>query len=94
MPPGLYDLCIEYEKSAGPNSQCVPHSVYVIKDYKKKFRFAVGSNWWTGVSTEGAISKYRAGRTHGVAALDELARVLNLEEAPRRIECFDISNTQ
>jgi len=39
-------------------------------------------------------ARFRAGQTHGVAALDELARVLNLEEAPRRIECFDISNTQ
>ena len=39
-------------------------------------------------------TRFRAAQTHGVAALDELGRALGLPEPPRRIECFDISNTQ
>jgi excinuclease ABC subunit C len=39
-------------------------------------------------------SRFRTRHGHGVEALEELARVLGLEEPPRRIECFDISNTQ
>ncbi len=31
---------------------------------------------------------------HGLAALDEVQQQLGLERLPRRIECFDISNTQ
>lgn len=36
----------------------------------------------------------RAGAGHGVAALEEIAEKLNLRRLPRRIECYDISNTQ
>ena len=36
----------------------------------------------------------RAGRGHGVVALEEIADKLGLKKLPRRIECYDISNTQ
>ena len=37
-------------------------------------------------------SRFRAGHTHGVDALARLAEVVGLDEPPRRIECFDVSN--
>ncbi|HXV77847.1 MAG TPA: excinuclease ABC subunit UvrC [Candidatus Polarisedimenticolaceae bacterium] len=37
-------------------------------------------------------SRFRARHGHGVEAAEQLARVLGLDEAPTRIECFDISN--
>ncbi len=39
-------------------------------------------------------SRFRAGHRHGVAALEQLAEALGLDEPPYRIECFDISNIQ
>ena len=39
-------------------------------------------------------ARFRAGHTHGVAALEALAEALDLEEPPYRIECFDVSNIQ
>jgi excinuclease ABC subunit C len=36
----------------------------------------------------------RAGAGHGIAALEEIADKLGLKQIPRRIECYDISNTQ
>ena len=36
----------------------------------------------------------RAGAGHGIAALEEIAEKLGLKQIPRRIECYDISNTQ
>jgi excinuclease ABC subunit C len=39
-------------------------------------------------------ARFRAAQTHGVAALDALAEALELDEAPYRIECFDVSNIQ
>ncbi len=36
----------------------------------------------------------RAGAGHGVGALEEIKEKLGLEKLPRRIECYDISNTQ
>lgn len=39
-------------------------------------------------------SRFRSAHGHGVEAADELARVLDLDDPPARIECFDISNTQ
>jgi len=39
-------------------------------------------------------ARFRAARTHGVRALDELAAVLGLDGPPLRIECFDVSNIQ
>jgi len=38
--------------------------------------------------------RFRTGHRHGVAALEQLAEVLGLDEPPYRIECFDISNIQ
>ncbi len=39
-------------------------------------------------------SRFRTGHRHGVAALEQLAELLALDEPPYRIECFDISNIQ
>ena len=39
-------------------------------------------------------SRFRSTHRHGVAALEQLADALGLDEPPFRIECFDISNTQ
>ena len=39
-------------------------------------------------------SRFRAAQTHGVQVLEALADALGLDEAPYRIECFDISNVQ
>ncbi len=39
-------------------------------------------------------SRFRAPHAHGVEALEALAEVLDLDEPPYRIECFDISNIQ
>jgi excinuclease ABC subunit C len=39
-------------------------------------------------------SRFRTGHRHGVAALEQLAEALGLDEPPYRIECFDISNIQ
>ncbi len=39
-------------------------------------------------------ARFRAGHRHGVAALEQLAEALGLDEPPYRIECFDISNIQ
>ncbi len=39
-------------------------------------------------------SRFRAAHRHGVAALEQLAEALGLDEPPLRIECFDISNIQ
>jgi excinuclease ABC subunit C len=39
-------------------------------------------------------ARFRGRHTHGVEALERLAEVLGLDEAPYRIECFDISNLQ
>jgi len=39
-------------------------------------------------------SRFRAAHTHGVEVLEDLARLLGLDEPPYRIECFDISNIQ
>jgi excinuclease ABC subunit C len=36
----------------------------------------------------------REGAGHGVAALEEIRDKLGLRELPRRIECYDVSNTQ
>jgi excinuclease ABC subunit C len=36
--------------------------------------------------------RFRAAHRHGVDALAGLARALGLDEPPRRIECFDVSN--
>lgn len=38
--------------------------------------------------------RFRGRNAHGAEALEGLARALALEEAPYRIECFDISNIQ
>ncbi len=38
--------------------------------------------------------RFRTRHTEGVRALEELARALDLDEPPFRIECFDISNVQ
>ncbi len=37
-------------------------------------------------------TRFRAGHAHGVDALERLAEAVGLEEPPRRIECFDVSN--
>ena len=37
-------------------------------------------------------ARFRAAQTHGVEALEQLAVALGLDEPPRRIECFDVSN--
>jgi excinuclease ABC subunit C len=42
----------------------------------------------------GFESRFRTGHRHGVAALEQLAEALGLDEPPYRIECFDISNIQ
>jgi excinuclease ABC subunit C len=39
-------------------------------------------------------SRFRTSHRHGVAALEQLAEALGLDESPYRIECFDISNIQ
>jgi excinuclease ABC subunit C len=39
-------------------------------------------------------SRFRTSHRHGVAALEQLADVLGLDESPYRIECFDISTIQ
>jgi len=39
-------------------------------------------------------ARFRAHHTHGVRSLEALAELLGLDEPPRRIECFDISNIQ
>jgi excinuclease ABC subunit C len=39
-------------------------------------------------------ARFRAHHTAAVEGLEQLARVLDLEEPPFRIECFDVSNTQ
>jgi excinuclease ABC subunit C len=39
-------------------------------------------------------TRFRAGHTHGVALLEELRNLLELDEPPHRIECFDISHIQ
>jgi excinuclease ABC subunit C len=39
-------------------------------------------------------SRFRAGHSHGVEALEALAETLHLDEPPFRIECFDVSNLQ
>jgi excinuclease ABC subunit C len=42
-----------------------------------------------------AVENARRGAAgHGVAALEEIAEKLGLRKLPRRIECYDISNTQ
>ena len=42
----------------------------------------------------GFDSRFRTSHRHGVAALEQLADVLGLDESPYRIECFDISTIQ
>ena len=37
-------------------------------------------------------ARFRARHSHGVEAAEALAEAIGLEDAPRRIECFDISN--
>jgi excinuclease ABC subunit C len=39
-------------------------------------------------------ARFRTAHRHGVAALEQLAEALGLDEPPLRIECFDISNIQ
>jgi len=38
--------------------------------------------------------RFRARHSHGVDAVEKLARALGLDETPSRLECFDISNIQ
>jgi excinuclease ABC subunit C len=56
---------------------------------KKQFLELVRKN-----ATLAFEARFRAARTHGVRALDELASLLGLDDPPLRIECFDISNLQ
>src|SRR5262249_35924357 len=37
-------------------------------------------------------ARFRARHSHGVEAAEALAEALGLEDAPHRIECFDVSN--
>ena len=56
---------------------------------KRKFLELVEEN--AKLAFEG---RFRARHSHGIEAVEQLARVLGLEEVPFRLECFDISNIQ
>ena len=56
---------------------------------KRKFLELVQEN--AKLAFEG---RFRARHSHGVEAVEQLARVLGLDETPSRLECFDISNIQ
>lgn len=56
---------------------------------KRKFLELVEEN--AKLAFEG---RFRARHSHGVEAVEQLGRVLGLEESPFRLECFDISNIQ
>jgi len=56
---------------------------------KRKFLELVQENARLGFD-----GRFRARHTHGVEAVEQLARVLGLDETPSRLECFDISNIQ
>jgi excinuclease ABC subunit C len=56
---------------------------------KRKFLELVQEN--AKLAFEG---RFRARHSHGVEAVEQLGRVLGLEETPFRLECFDISNIQ
>ena len=54
---------------------------------KRRFLSLVGRN--AALAFE---ARFRARHSHGVEAAEALAEAVGLEDAPRRIECFDISN--
>ena len=56
---------------------------------KKKLLELVRDNARLGFET-----RFRARHAHGVEAAEQLAAILGLEEAPQRIDCFDVSNIQ
>jgi excinuclease ABC subunit C len=56
---------------------------------KRKFLELVQEN--AKLAFEG---RFRARHSHGVDAVEKLARALGLDETPSRLECFDISNIQ
>jgi len=60
-----------------------------VRGGKKRFLDLVGKN--ARLAFESAFRSHHA---HGVRSLDALQEMLDLDEPPFRIECFDISNVQ
>jgi len=61
--------------------------VVPVRGVKRRFLEMVAKN--AAIAFE---ARFRAPHRHGVEALQALADAIGLEEAPNRIECFDISN--